>query len=94
MSSHLRPDPRQRVPRSTMVASVTGVGLVVFGVVLSLWQGQGESTAPPLAGGMSDSVNGGVLDGLLNLAPTLAGILVAVVVLAGVVLYKGRPHQN
>jgi len=94
MSSHLRPDPRQRAQRSATLASIAGVGLVVFGVVLSIWQKSHGETSPqtpaPSVGGM----DGGVLGGLQQLVPTLAAILVLVIVVAGVVLFKGRRHQG
>jgi len=94
MSSHLRPQPQQRVPRSTTLASVAGVGLVVFGVLLSLWQKSHDPSGQPIRTPSSGTVDSGVLGGLQQLIPTFAAILVLVIVIAGVVLYKGRRHQD
>jgi hypothetical protein len=72
---------------------VAGVGLVVFGVVLSIWQKTTDSSTQPTPTASGGSVDDGVLERLQQLAPTLGGILVAVIVLAGIVLFKGRRHQ-
>jgi hypothetical protein len=94
MSSHPRHDSQQRVPRSTTIAAFTGVGLVIFGVVLSLWQSRSDTFASATGPVSAGSVDGGVLASLQNLAPTFAGIIVAIVAVTFVVLFKGRRHQD
>ena len=78
----------QRVPRSSTVAVGSWRRLVIFGVLLSLWQQRGDSPGSQIERRRRQSIDGGVLDGLHDLAPTLAGILVAVIVVAGVLLFK------
>lgn len=90
--SHPRRSPEQRVPRSTSFAAFGGVGLVILGVVLSLWQRAGEATQPSIASG--GEVDGSILTDLQQIAPTMAGILLAVIAIAFVLLYKSRPHQR
>lgn len=92
MSHHHQP--QQRVPRSTTMAAVAGVGLVLLGVVMSLWQRHGESGPVPGAAVGNAPIGGGVMSGLQQAAPTLAGILLVVVAVTFVLLYKSRRHQD
>jgi hypothetical protein len=90
MSSHHN---QERMLRSSTFAAVLGVGLVISGVVWSLLQGRGDAVSSAATVGNAD-VDGGVLSGLGHVAPTLAGILLTVIVVAFVLMYRSRPHQD
>jgi hypothetical protein len=81
------------VPRSTKVTSVFGVLLVVAAVIATLWdKARPETTTPGTTGEVA--YGGGTTDKLLQLAPSLALILVCIVIVTFAVLYKARPHQR
>jgi len=86
----VRSQAARRVPRSGQLIALTGIMLVVRGVVIAYLQGSGPDEPEPATEGLYGS---GVLERLQQMVPNLALILVGVIVVTFVVMYKARPHR-